>query len=418
MFINKSKLIRVCIIFLLSSIILNNTLGFPVIYSKSLKEQLDELQLEIEQIKDAKSLIEAEINTNQAVINTFSSDAAKIYEEILVFQKNIEELELQIKVLDLNIKITEEEIEKKIYEIRVKEDNIKQLEDESDERIKDNYYKFRLYGSTDVNTSSFLNVDNANSFFKDSQYKEIIQRQTNLLMKELAGLKENLIKSRKELDEKKVSLGKEKDFIEIKRLDFSKKQDELKAKQEIYYREIYAIQNKINNKQVQILSFSEEEAKKNAEADRIKIQLFNSFSPANEGQFVVAGKVIGRQGATGFVTGAHLHFIVWDGGNYQNPCDYLSGCSGGGILSFPLDPGPTITSGYGERCFKWGSEDYCDMHNGVDMVTSPWNGPVYASHDGYIYKGVDGYGALYIILCEESSCSSGIKTGYWHLSEY
>ena len=42
------------------------------------------------------------------------------------------------------------------------------------------------------------------------------------------------------------------------------------------------------------------------------------------GQRVAAGQVIGAVGATGNVTGAHLHFETRVGGSPQNPRNYLS----------------------------------------------------------------------------------------------
>lgn len=44
-----------------------------------------------------------------------------------------------------------------------------------------------------------------------------------------------------------------------------------------------------------------------------------------KGQTVRAGDTVGRIGATGYVTGAHLHFEVRIGGTAQDPAPYLSG---------------------------------------------------------------------------------------------
>lgn len=423
MILNKQKKIQYFFYIVFALSIIGSLIIFPFslhqpTYGQTLQEQLEELQTQIDEIQQSKENIQVEIEKNEQVINSYSSEAATIYEEILLFQKDIEQLELNIRELEITIEIIEEDIFEKQNEIEEKQKNITELEDQSNERIKSNYFNYRLFGSNDTFSDSFLNIDSVNTFFKDSQYKEIIQKQTNELMRELAILKTELESTKVELDAQLVELNKERDNLDIRRDDLAKQQDELLAKRDIYFREISAIQNTINNKELQILAFSEEEAQKLSEVDRITQQLFNSFAPTGEGDFVAAGKIIGRQGATGFATGPHLHFIVWENGSIQNPCSYLSGCVNSGTLSSPVDANPILTSGFGERCFSWGGSDYCDFHNGVDLVTSPWNGAIYAAHDGYIYKGVDEYGALYVILCSESNCQSGIKTGYWHLSEY
>ena len=43
----------------------------------------------------------------------------------------------------------------------------------------------------------------------------------------------------------------------------------------------------------------------------------------SSGSRVSKGQTIARSGATGMVSGAHLHFVVKKNGNYVNPQNYL-----------------------------------------------------------------------------------------------
>ena len=43
-----------------------------------------------------------------------------------------------------------------------------------------------------------------------------------------------------------------------------------------------------------------------------------------KGQSVACGEVLGTQGTTGKVTGAHLHFEVWENGEFRDPALFVS----------------------------------------------------------------------------------------------
>ncbi len=388
---------------------------------QSLQEQLTQLEAEIKAIQAEKNKIQSDINANQYIVAGYNSQLSKLYGEVMIYQKDIQELELQIKELEIGIQVLEQQIEEKRAEIKRTEGNIESLEVESQFRIKNSYMNYKLY-SGETGNDNLFNIDNVNQYFKDSQYKEIIQSDTNDLLAELARLKQELRDKKQELDDKLVEMRKEKEVVDIKHNDLSKRKQELDAKMALYYAQINAAQAKINNSQQAVAVFSDQEAKKKAEAEYVKQQIFQNFTPIGSGQYVVAGTMIGRQGSTGWSTGPHLHFSVQNNGQYQDPCGYLpagivSGC-GGGSLTAPITGEVYYTSGYGQRCFWWNGQTTCHFHDGADLAGVPWNTPIFAAHDGYLFKGVDYYGALYIVICQNTSCGQGLKTGYWHLSSY
>ncbi len=391
---------------------------------EELEDELGKLRDEIDAIQQEKNKLQSQIDSDSYTLQGYSNQAAQLYGEIQIFQKEIEILEKEVAELDLNIKLLEEKIAENQKEIEKSEKTISELEVESTKRIKENYKSFRLTGGATVDTSSIFNTDSINEFFKDSQYLAIIQDDTNRMLTELASLKAELESKKKDLDKAKLDLQQEQEAIKIKRDDLTKKHDELAVQQAIYYAEINAIQNEIAQKEGAIAAFSEEEIRKKAEADLVQQQILNAFIPTDQGQYVTAGRIIGQQGCTGLCTGAHLHFSVQVNGGWQDPCGYLkgggpvAGCGWGSQLDWPIRGTVYYTSAFGNRCFMWGSTYYCDFHTGADFAGVPWNTAVYSAHDGYLYKGVDPYGANYVIICQNANCNVGFKTGYWHLSAF
>ncbi|BCX13469.1 MAG: hypothetical protein KatS3mg085_001 [Candidatus Dojkabacteria bacterium] len=391
--------------------------------SETLEEQLKKLEEEIKKLEEEQNQIQSQIDNNNYLIAGYSSELSKLYGEISILDKEVDKLNLEIDQLEVQIEILQEEINKKLKEIDQTEKDVANLESETNERLKESYMGFRLYGDGLSGSDNILNLDNINDYFKSSQYKSIIQKDTNKLLTELARLKQELKIKKQELELKLLEVQKSKASIEIKKEDLVKKQSEVEAQMAVYYAQINTLNLTNQQNQAVFAVLEEEEIKKRAEAEKARQEILNNFTPFQEGTYVVAGTMIGRQGSTGFSTGPHLHFEVYYNGVNDNPCNYLpsgvvAGCGWGSSLQWPLSGG-IFTSAYGNRCFYFGGRYECDFHYGIDVAASPWNAPVYAAHDGYLYKGVDKYGANYIIICENAACSNqGFKTAYWHLSQY
>lgn len=388
---------------------------------QSLQEQLDELNRQLEEVQREKDGLQSQLDQNSYVISGYSSELSRLYGEADLYNKQIQELSIEIEQLELQITSLNIDIDKQKTDIAQTENTITGLEEESSARIQENYFNFRLYRSSD-DASTVFNLSNINTFFKTSQYKELIQSDTNDVMVELAELKQQLQDKREELSSKLIQVNKDKEVVDIKKTDLAKKKEEADVKITAYRAELEQLQAANNNAQTRIFEFNDNQAKLQAAANKVQQDIFDSYVPASDGQYVVAGTYIGKQGCTGLCTGAHLHFMVYINNQLQNPCGYLKdgivdGC-GGGYLDRPIQGNITFTSGFGNRCFWWGTTNYCDYHTGIDLVGSPWNAPLFATHDGYVHKfWNDGYGALYVILCQNRDCS-GLKTGYWHLSEF
>lgn len=390
----------------------------------TLQEQLMQIEKDLAQIRLNKQNVNKQIGAQQYQIGVYSGELGKLRGQMETLQLDIAELDLQIQELNVNIEILDKKIGEKEEEINTNEKTVVFLEDETSKRIETDYMDYRARGRSNVDV---LPSKDPNTYFKDSQYKRIIQEETNASLETLVVMREKLILDKKELDDSRVDVARKKAVVDEQYSQMERAKQDLKAKIDGYYAAVYKSQAAINAARGTLGAYSQQEAKKQAEAELLRQQIFNSFKSIPAGQYVLKGTQIGRQGSTGLSTGPHLHFSLAINGAVLNPCGYLpggfvAGCGGNGALGAPMQGTYYYTSGFysgvgGDvRCIPgWG----CMAHPAVDIANSIWNAPIYAAHDGWLVKGVDQYGALYIIICQNSgNCNSGFKTGYWHLSSY
>lgn len=395
------------------------TILAPVIpiRAESLEDQLRRINQQLQEIQNQKNSLQQQLNNNAYIVQGYNQQLSKLYGEVEVYKSEIQTLQLQIDQLQVQMQLTDQEIQQKELDIKDTETSVANLEKESENRIKDSYVSYRMYGNFD-DASSIFNVSNINLYFKESQYKEIIQTNTNDVMVKLAELKQELQDKKAQLDLKLIEIKQQKETVDIKKVDLDKKKDEADVKIAAYYASVLAINTQNSNTQAQIKAFSLQEIQTRAQAELLQQQIFNELNQVPSGTYVLKGKFIGIQGCTGLCTGEHLHFIVAINGGYRDPCAFLAGgvCGygDGSSVTWPLDNIIAYTSAFGNRCFDWGGTPYCDFHTGIDIV-GPSGSPVFAAHDGYLFKGVDGYGANYAWLCQNTNCKQGLMTGYWHL---
>jgi peptidoglycan hydrolase CwlO-like protein len=393
--------------------------------AETTQEKLDRLQAELNEIKTQKSDLQKQLNANTYTINGYSSQISKLQGEAALYQQDIAELRIEIEQSQINIAILDSQIDDTQKEITQSENTVVSLEQESNIRIKESYYNYRMYGETDA--SEIFDMNNINTYFKDSQYKEIIQSDTNHLMLQLAELKQKLQDEKASLNDKLVQVKKDKEIIDIKKVNLSQKKEDVDLKLAEYYRQINNLQATTSNQKNQINSLNNSEKELSAEY-LLVMQQFMTTS-ITSGTFVRAGTIIGFEGNTGYVyplptasnptAGTHLHFSVYYNGVMVNPCNEIKPGSGCGSGNNPLEP-PLRGNVILTQSFKGSA------HDGIDIVATPVaNQPVYAAQDGYIERGIDcwhrdhGYAtngcANFVRIHQNLGSTAGFVTGYWHL---
>jgi septal ring factor EnvC (AmiA/AmiB activator) len=134
------------------------------------------------------------------------------------------------------------------------------------------------------------------------------------------------------------------------------------------------------------------------------IAKLSANGPLQSKGYVTRGTVIGREGSTGFSTGAHLHFSTYLSGSAVNPISYINS----GQISWPLNDFVT-TQNFGPA--GWNNPVY-SFHDGIDMDAG-YGAPVMAACDGDIVMNsfqAGGFGH-YILI----DCGGGLQTLYGHM---
>jgi peptidoglycan hydrolase CwlO-like protein len=397
-------------------------------FALTLQEQLDQVKAELKDIRNQKGTIKDQIANAQAQQNVYQSKAGQLRGEVESLQLDIAEQELEIKEFELGVKQIEEQIALKQAEVDTIQKELAGLEEVSYLRVDQGYKDFRTHRQNRVD---LFNVKDPNTYFKDSQYRQLIQTETNKVMQEVVDLKSQLLRDKQDLQDKQIAIRRDKAVVEEKQRQLEAAEEKLKSKIYSYNTAIFTAKNSIDSAKNVLSGFNKEEAKKQARAEYLRQQIFNSFVPPKNGKYVEKGSYIGNQGSTGWSTGPHLHFMVQYNNTDRNPCNYLpakvssgeGSCGWGSALAWPMSGNMYYTSRYygggsDSRCFSYNGKWNCSSHRAIDVANSIWNAPVFAAHSGWLYKSVDQYGALFVIICEQKSCNGGFETGYWHLSKY
>lgn len=338
----------------------------------------------IEELQEQSEALQQEIAANEDQITELSRQAES----------------LQVKVDQLGAEITKAQNEINLTEVKLAELRARLAEAEAELERQRELLKFalrQLYKSSNVSTLELLlSSDDFSDFINEQEYLDSLQADVKRSVDSVIGLKQQIEAEKLEQERLLQVQEEQRNVLAVRR---SEQQTILEQTQgeESRFREIVASQH-------EQLEAAEQEL-----ASLLAAGNFVSLGPVSRGQN------IGQVGSTGFSTGPHIHFQVYQNGVTVNP--YAGGSSIINGYDWPTPGNFTITTLYGWiHCSQYvgcspPGASYSVWHSGLDIRADMYD-PVVAVADGEIvFRGCRG-GLGYVVVVDHGG---GWQSWYPHM---
>jgi len=357
-----------------------------------------------------RSELEKQKQAAQQKMREAQEKAAQKKKEAEELQAIVAKLDADITATQAKINSTQSQIEKTQKEIQDTEAQIAQKEKELKTEQENQNETIRvIYETVNKSTLEILaSAEDISEVIKYGDYLEGLENQIEDTIAKIEKIKNELNSQKSALEKKKTDLENYKNQQEAYRNSLAAEE---KNKSEV----LQWTRQEVVNYQNEVAAALKDIAAINATLARLDTggggsNCGGSGFLVSEGAVVKRGQQIGWQGNSGFSTGSHLHFGVYNGGAAQNPRNYL-----GGALSWPL-PSPRVTQEFGctdfAQCGNPNGPYRGGPHPGIDL-SSYYLAPVLAAEDGVVIsttRSCSGYGNHIYILG-----NSGLITLYAHL---
>lgn len=380
------------------------------------QEDIEDLQEKIEEYEEKIGELQGKANTLSNEIETMNSQINLTELRIQSYNSNIRKTEEKISKLTTDIDDLGDRIEKLVKSIGYQEDVL-------DARMRERYK------SNENSPLIFLfGADTLSQLIHKAEYLRAMELYDNKLIEDM--------------DKTKNSYNTQKQLFEDKREEESQLKAQLVVEKTSLDNEKAKLEVQKSDKNRLLEATENDEAKYQgllAEALKELNQITGAVSVLinQKSRVVEKGEAIGIQGNSGYSTGAHLHFGVYEYGsfkeidgwnwyysNYVDPLKKLksknvywnTGCEssgyktvGKGDWAWPMSS-PTISQGFGNTCWIWmyGGKP----HPALDMYGSSGS-PVYAVDDGdaFFCRNCLGDGGNGVFIFHDDD----YMTVYWHL---
>lgn len=339
--------------------------------SSELKEQLDALEAEKEQIDATIAELESQLSDNMTQMEQIVAQKRVIEQEVFMLYEKIDNVNDQISTYSLLIADKQEELEKA-------EERLAELNRKNKERIR------AMEEDGDLSYWSVLFEANSFADFLDRvDMVEEIAVSDQRRLKEMSEAAEQVAKAKNELEAEKVALEQTKAELDASQAELEKKRAEA------------------DNLLAQLIASGEEYEKLLDQAEQNVEELLNKIEDKEEEydeakyQEWLATSVPPTTKPPVFTGGAAGEGNNVDGITWLVPCDYVRMSSPYGYRIHPV---------YGDWRF----------HSGVDLSASSGT-PIVASREGLVTVATYDWSAGYYVTIDHLD---GFETKYLHMTHY
>lgn len=392
---------------------------------EELQRQRDELQKKLDQIAKDKADANAKLNSAKSQKKGVENEIAVLTLEINQQQLVIDEKETEIAQKENEIAILEDQIASLKKTLNNLDIDINEKKVLADKRLQ-NIYKVSL---TKTAMTLFFNAVSADDLLAKLKYQNLLRNKDEETLGSLKADKDAYNTQKKDMEDKRLSVQTLTDSIIAQKVELENAKNILGIKKSENQTKLASLSNTVGYQQKNYDNLSNEQKAAENEIANVQAQIFAAIRQVPpSGYKILKGTYLGTMGCTGYCFGSHLHFFTsYNASASSNPCNYLPT----GTFSFCGSSSPKIAWPL-KSPFVW-SRGFTSSHFAVDIVAVGSDKGVYASHDGWLFYGSESCStwknnktayalclkngpARYAIVCEnKSSCSTGMKTGYWHL---